>query len=59
MKAAPITLYRDTPALSVARFRLHQARTADGFQPVRFSDPTTRNSKLSLLKRVLNRITAH
>jgi len=53
MKPAPITLYRDTPALSVARFRLHQARTAQGFQPVRFSDPATRKPKPSLLKSIL------
>lgn len=54
MKPAPVTLYRDTPSLSVARFRLHQARTAQGFQPIRFSDPTTRNPKPSRLKRLIS-----
>lgn len=54
MKPATITLYRDTPTLSVARFRLHQARTAQGFQPIRFSDPTTRNPKPSRLKRLIS-----
>lgn len=50
----PTTLYRDTPALCVARFRLHQARKADGtFVAVRFSDPATRPApKRSLIQRL-------
>jgi hypothetical protein len=43
MNHRTIILYRETPHLSVARFRLHQARRPDKtFVAVRFSDHHTR-----------------
>lgn len=52
-----LTLYRDTVELSVARFRLHQARTLDGFVPVRLSEPATRHVlKPSLIQTLLKSI---